>query len=148
MGTVIIQKGAEDKISDGKYSMFRKTIYVVTVSIAIVSKEEGSPRRCGGQGDVLSGMLATFLAWGRFLHSQQQSKQQQQQPDEGEEEWEGSTTALHLLAGYGACMLLKKCAVRAFMKHKRSTTTPNIIEEIGPVFEEHFPALSSPDSKL
>ncbi len=28
-----------------------------------VSGEESAPRRCGGQGDVLSGAAATFAAW-------------------------------------------------------------------------------------
>ena len=25
--------------------------------------EKGSPRRCGGQGDITAGTIATFLAW-------------------------------------------------------------------------------------
>jgi hypothetical protein len=32
--------------------------------------EGGSPRRCGGQGDVLAGTLATFLAWASIAKSQ------------------------------------------------------------------------------
>ena len=30
---------------------------------ALVCDGEGSPRRCGGQGDLLAGSTATFLAW-------------------------------------------------------------------------------------
>lgn len=44
-----------------------------------------------------------------------------------------------LLAGYGACFLTRTCSKEAFKKHKRATTTPNIIEEIGPVFDQNFP---------
>jgi ATP-dependent NAD(P)H-hydrate dehydratase len=28
-------------------------------------KEPGGLKRCGGQGDILSGMTGTFLAWGK-----------------------------------------------------------------------------------
>ena len=26
-------------------------------------KEKGSPRRCGGQGDILAGAIGVFFAW-------------------------------------------------------------------------------------
>jgi len=50
-GIVILQKGAQDIISNG-----RRTEIVDT---------EGGLKRCGGQGDILSGNLGTFLAWGK-----------------------------------------------------------------------------------
>lgn len=33
---------------------------------ALVCEEEGSPRRCGGQGDMLSGFTATFAHWAKL----------------------------------------------------------------------------------
>ncbi|KAI9843726.1 MAG: hypothetical protein M1838_002489 [Thelocarpon superellum] len=48
-GVTIIQKGALDYISDG--------------SETLVSDLEGGFKRSGGQGDTLTGSLATFLAW-------------------------------------------------------------------------------------
>lgn len=48
-GVVIIQKGARDYISNGRDTM--------TVDL------EGGRKRCGGQGDTLTGSIATFLAW-------------------------------------------------------------------------------------
>ena len=48
-GLTIIQKGVHDIISNGSD----------TLACDLV----GSPRRAGGQGDTLSGCLATFLAW-------------------------------------------------------------------------------------
>ncbi len=30
---------------------------------AVTCDEEGSPRRCGGQGDLLAGTLGTFVGW-------------------------------------------------------------------------------------
>jgi len=46
----IILKGEFDKISDGE--------------AIVICNEPGSNRRCGGQGDLLTGMIATFLHFG------------------------------------------------------------------------------------
>ena len=48
-GVTIIQKGVQDVISNGKDTM--------------VCAIEGGLKRCGGQGDVLTGVLGTLLAW-------------------------------------------------------------------------------------
>ncbi|KAH3833372.1 hypothetical protein DPMN_106679 [Dreissena polymorpha] len=45
----IVQKGASDIISDGNQ--------------VLVCSSEGSARRCGGQGDLLSGSMGTFAYW-------------------------------------------------------------------------------------
>lgn len=50
-GVTIIQKGPHDYISNGKYTL--------TCDIP------GGLKRSGGQGDTLTGSLATFLAWRR-----------------------------------------------------------------------------------
>ncbi len=48
-GVVVVQKGQVDRVSDGK------TTLVVDV--------EGGRKRSGGQGDTLTGSIATFLGW-------------------------------------------------------------------------------------
>lgn len=48
-GVTIIQKGPRDYISNGSYTL--------------VCDVEGGLKRSGGQGDTLTGSLATFLAW-------------------------------------------------------------------------------------
>lgn len=48
-GVTIIQKGAQDYISNGEYTF--------------VSDIPGGLKRSGGQGDTLTGTLATFLGW-------------------------------------------------------------------------------------
>lgn len=48
-GVTIIQKGPKDYISNGERTL--------------VSDIEGGLKRSGGQGDTLTGSLATFLAW-------------------------------------------------------------------------------------
>lgn len=48
-GVTVVQKGARDWISNGERTM--------------VSDLEGGRKRSGGQGDTLTGSLATFLGW-------------------------------------------------------------------------------------
>lgn len=48
-GVTIIQKGKQDYISNGK--------------VTLVDDLEGGKKRSGGQGDTLTGSVATFLAW-------------------------------------------------------------------------------------
>lgn len=49
-GVTILEKGGKDAISNGKHTIFVDA--------------PGSLKRCGGQGDVLSGAAGTLLAWG------------------------------------------------------------------------------------
>ncbi|XP_057670389.1 ATP-dependent (S)-NAD(P)H-hydrate dehydratase [Diorhabda carinulata] len=74
----------------------------------------GSPRRCGGQGDLLGGSLATFLHWAIL---------------KGEEP---------AVACYAAARLTRECNARAFAKHGRSMTTSDMIQEIHGVFEDFY----------
>ncbi|XP_013413089.1 ATP-dependent (S)-NAD(P)H-hydrate dehydratase [Lingula anatina] len=48
----IVQKGDHDVISDGNK--------------VLVCSAEGGPRRCGGQGDLLSGTMGTFVHWANW----------------------------------------------------------------------------------
>ncbi|KAK4405690.1 ATP-dependent (S)-NAD(P)H-hydrate dehydratase [Sesamum angolense] len=50
-GVTILRKGGSDFISNGE------TVSAVSTF--------GSPRRCGGQGDILSGSVAVFISWAR-----------------------------------------------------------------------------------
>ena len=49
-------------------------------------------------------------------------------------------------AAYTGCLLTRRFAKAAFAKHKRSMTAPDLIEEIGGVFEEFCPAEPGSDS--
>jgi ATP-dependent NAD(P)H-hydrate dehydratase len=48
-GVTVLEKGGKDYISNGEYTF--------------ISDLEGGRKRSGGQGDTLTGSLATFLAW-------------------------------------------------------------------------------------
>lgn len=71
----------------------------------------GSPRRCGGQGDVLSGSLATFLHWA----------------SRAEEAGECSNPGAEIIAAWGAARLTRACAELAFTQCGRSSTTTDMI---------------------
>ncbi|KAL0876467.1 hypothetical protein Bca101_026172 [Brassica carinata] len=106
-GVTILRKGRSDLISNGEI-----------VSIY------GSPRRCGGQGDILSGSVAVFLSWAQQLIS-------------GHESLLENPAILGCIAASG---LLRKAASLAFAKHKRSTLTSDIIECLGASLEDICPA--------
>jgi ATP-dependent NAD(P)H-hydrate dehydratase len=117
-GVTIVQKGKTDYISDGK--------------TVLSSDYFGSPRRCGGQGDVLSGCTACFVSWARDFWSKADS--------EGRKFVEqricSNPTMVGALAG---SLLCRKAAANAFAQHKRSTVTGNIIECLGHSMDELFP---------
>ncbi|XP_040480538.1 ATP-dependent (S)-NAD(P)H-hydrate dehydratase isoform X3 [Ursus maritimus] len=103
----VVQKGERDVISDGEQ--------------VLECAQEGSSRRCGGQGDLLSGALGVLVHWA--LHA-------------GPEKTNGSSPLL--LAAMGACSLVRQCSRQAFQKHGRSTTTTDMIAEVGPAFRILF----------
>lgn len=53
-GVTIIQKGPHDYISNG--------------TVTLIVDLEGGKKRSGGQGDTLTGSIATFLGWRRAYH--------------------------------------------------------------------------------
>ncbi len=88
-GITIVQKGREDYISNGKETD------IVNI--------RGGLKRCGGQGDVLSGCLATMLGWKKVYQ---------------ERIWDHDNSLsgpeLTLLAAYGACTVTRYCSRIAF----------------------------------
>lgn len=108
----VLEKGKVDVVSDG-------------TSTATVD-QEGSPRRCGGQGDVLSGTTGTFFAWAHkyYLARTMERAQLAHSPS--------------IMAAMCSSRLTRKCANMAFAKTKRSTLTTDIIREIGAAFEELY----------
>lgn len=107
----IVQKGFQDVISDGEST--------------VVCKEPGSPRRCGGQGDLLSGSMGTFTYW---AHSYCSNSAREKLPYNAT-----------IVAAVGACMLTRKCNWLAFQKYARSTLTSDMIAEIRTAFSILFP---------
>ena len=73
-GVTVLQKGAKDIISSdttGDEADLRESrmegadVESEKVQETVEVDIEGGLKRCGGQGDVLSGCVGTFMAWGR-----------------------------------------------------------------------------------
>lgn len=94
--------------------------------------EAGSPRRCGGQGDLLTGILAVFLTWASSIRW-------------GDREAEGDDARVLAevppvqAAALAASTVLRLSAHHAFSTHKRATTTPDILKCIGPAMQALAP---------
>ncbi|KAL7999504.1 putative ATP-dependent (S)-NAD(P)H-hydrate dehydratase, ribokinase [Plasmopara halstedii] len=104
---VILQKGNVDTFSDG--------------TITLVNAEFGCPRRCGGQGDILSGAIATFAAW---------TKQADLDDNDGN---------ILLLAAYGGSLVTRASSKFAFDEHQRSMTAPDVLRSLSKGFVKAFP---------
>ncbi|KAG8517006.1 ATP-dependent (S)-NAD(P)H-hydrate dehydratase, partial [Galemys pyrenaicus] len=103
----VVRKGAPDLISDGQQ--------------VLVCDRLGSGRRCGGQGDLLSGSLGVLAHWALLA---------------GPEKTSGSSPLL--LAAFGACSLTRQCNHQAFQKHGRASTTSDMVAELGAAFHTLF----------
>lgn len=82
----------------------------------IICDVQGSPRRCGGQGDVLSGIAGIFAAWASFTKDPVMLEN----------------------AAVAASGLTRQCSRLAFNKYKRSMVAGNLIEFLGPAFQDIF----------
>ncbi|XP_055371955.1 ATP-dependent (S)-NAD(P)H-hydrate dehydratase [Condylostylus longicornis] len=103
-GVTILEKGRNDRI------------YMPKTNEKFELPPGGSGRRCGGQGDLLAGALATFYHWA--LESEEQNPE--------------------LLAISAASYLIKQSNSYAFQKFGRSVLASDMIKEIHNVFDDYF----------
>lgn len=118
-GLTIIEKGKEDRISNGKTTL--------------TNSLKGGLKRVSGQGDTLSGTLATMLAWKLAF--------QKDLWDHGES---FSEDDLFLLAAYGASSVTRYASRKAFEAHGRAVLTSHIGEQVGVAYKDLFDS-SSPE---
>ena len=109
-GPVVVRKGPTDLVCDG--------------SSVLANCEAGSLKRSGGQGDVLAGTIATLLGWARTAAPRLPL----------------DAPSAPVLAAYTGCVLTRRFSAAAFARHRRSMTAPDMIDTIGPVFEDFCPA--------
>ncbi|KAI9272883.1 Ribokinase-like protein [Phascolomyces articulosus] len=124
-GVTIVQKGRVDLITNGQEGKQIFYHYENFVFLFYRCETEGGLRRVGGQGDILSGTLGTFLAWGRLY-------------EEGV--WEHGNGVdpkdITMLAAWGACSLTRDSSRRAFQKYRRAMLTSHMLDEIGVSYEK------------
>jgi ATP-dependent NAD(P)H-hydrate dehydratase len=114
-GPLIVQKGSSDVISNGY--------------VDIICSEQGSLRRAGGQGDVLSGTIATYIAWcSRRISSNVSINTEKQQYTTSD-----GTAALSplMMAAYGGCLTTRIASRHAFEKQGRAMGATDVIAELG-----------------
>ncbi|KAI5804932.1 Ribokinase-like protein [Geopyxis carbonaria] len=112
-GVTVVQKGQQDLISNGKQTL--------------VCDVPGGLKRSGGQGDTLTGTLATFLAWKKAYQDRL---------------WDHdnslSESELIALAAFGAAAVTRTCSRRAFEKKGRALQALDLSTEVPAAFEELF----------
>eukprot|EP01012_Entosiphon_sulcatum_P004203 TRINITY_DN11581_c0_g1_i2.p1 TRINITY_DN11581_c0_g1~~TRINITY_DN11581_c0_g1_i2.p1 ORF type:complete len:335 (-),score=45.82 TRINITY_DN11581_c0_g1_i2:6-986(-) len=91
---------------------------MATAREALSCDAPGSQRRCGGQGDLLSGAVSTFMAWSSIVEGGAQKP---------------------LDACFAACFFIRCVANRSWVTHKRSVTANDMLGIVGPTFEELWP---------
>ncbi|KAF8651598.1 hypothetical protein AX16_004688 [Volvariella volvacea WC 439] len=136
-GVTVLQKGAKDVISvDTTGATSEEDLDKSQLHGADANREstketvevdvEGGLKRCGGQGDVLSGLVGTFMAWGKNY--------------EGGVFGDRSipTSRMPFLAAIGGSMVTRTASRRAFNKEGRSLVTEDMLSEIGKSFAEVF----------
>ncbi|KAL7945860.1 Ribokinase-like protein [Trichoderma barbatum] len=110
-GVTIIQKGQKDFISNG--------------DITIVSDVEGGKKRSGGQGDTLTGAVATFLGW-RKAYLDGLWKDHEKPALEADE--------MMGLAAFGGSAVTRECSRLAFIKKGRSLQASDLTDEVHTAF--------------
>lgn len=127
---VIIQ--TVQKLSEklGGVTILRKSDKEVIVegNEYVVNDLKGSVRRVGGQGDTLTGCIATFVNWSYHYN---------------DEMWkiEGDKLSPQdsmLLAIYGASCVVRLASFKAYKKHGRSLQTSNIQSYLGEAYNELY----------
>ncbi|KAI8319595.1 Ribokinase-like protein [Martensiomyces pterosporus] len=112
-GVTLVRKGKFDIITNGDR--------------LFVCDETGGLRRCGGQGDILSGATATFLAWGErykagaWKHS----------GDIKDED-------IPMLAAFAACMITRHASFLAYDECGRATQSTSVLEQVDIAFDNKF----------
>ncbi|CAF0874228.1 unnamed protein product [Adineta steineri] len=99
---------------------------------------DGSPRRCGGQGDLLAGALAASYYW----TVKNGDQNQQSSPDKSSKTTEQQANTSKLtpaqIAAYAASTLIRTSSQASFNRHGRSMISTDVLKEIGPTFTKLF----------
>ncbi|GJJ70784.1 ATP-dependent NAD(P)H-hydrate dehydratase [Entomortierella parvispora] len=112
-GVIIVQKGSIDLMSNGE------KVHAAT--------NDGGLKRSGGQGDVLTGIIATSLAWGVGYQKGIWKHSSEVKEDD-----------IAMTACFGACLINRQCSQLAFKKHGRAMQASDVLEQIGPFFEMFY----------
>jgi len=116
-GVAVLQKGESDIIAVNTEGEQSEVVVVQT---------PGGMKRCGGQGDILSGGVGAFLAWAKCYESGAFG-------DNGI-----PVSRMPMLAAVAGSTLTREVSRRAFVKEGRAVVTQDMLKEIGGAFVEVF----------
>ncbi|OZJ04020.1 hypothetical protein BZG36_03760 [Bifiguratus adelaidae] len=100
---------------------------LLTKSAVFMCDAVGGLKRVGGQGDILSGAIATFLAWGKAYQDKVWEHDSSIAPED-----------ISLYAGWAGCRLVRECAHLAYEKHGRAVLTSDMALEVGEAYRRVF----------
>ncbi|KAL8414998.1 hypothetical protein RB594_005995 [Gaeumannomyces avenae] len=112
-GVTVVQKGGKDIIAGGGGAS------------ALVVDLEGGLKRSGGQGDTLTGCIATMLGWRKAALDGLWEGSEAGMVDEGESV---------RLAAFGGCAVTRECSRLAFARRGRSLQASDLTEEVHQAF--------------
>lgn len=145
-GVTIVQKGRVDYISDGGGRAGSNGDGGDGESDGaygtLVSDLEGGRKRSGGQGDTLTGAIATFLAWRKAYMDGLWDVTVSAYPGHGEkpspEEKRLGHRELIGLAAFAGSAITRECSRLAFAKHGRSLQASDLTDEVHTAFMNLF----------
>lgn len=121
-GVTILQKGPTDIVSTNTLVTKGAKGEVETIEVDV----KGGLKRCGGQGDILSGTVGAFLAWGKCYEIG--AFGDKSLPSE----------RIPILASVGGSMVTRTTSKIAFQRQGRSLVTQDMLGDIGQAFREVF----------
>ncbi|RDA89973.1 hypothetical protein CP533_0864 [Ophiocordyceps camponoti-saundersi (nom. inval.)] len=115
-GVTVVQKGAVDLISNGR--------------LTLADDIEGGRKRSAGQGDTLTGAIATFLGWRKaYLDGIWDG-------DDGDDRLSEEETIG--LAAFGGSAITRECSRLAFVRKGRSLQASDLTDEVHNAFMALF----------
>lgn len=124
-GVTIIQKGRTDFVSNGRTTL--------------AGDVEGGRKRSGGQGDTLTGAVATFLAW-RKAYLDRIWDIGPDPPLSGDD--------MVGLAAFGGSAVTRECSRLTFLNKGRSLQASDLTDEVHSAFMRLFGEVDGDSSKL
>lgn len=109
LGVTILAKGKIDIICNSEVNMF-------------TDEQSGSDRRCGGQGDILSGLAGVYLHW---INQSNKNVMGGNKPIDNPVAW----------AAYLAAITTRKCNELAFQEHKQGMLASHMTSKIQDALE-------------
>ncbi|KAL6949757.1 hypothetical protein ACO0QE_000415 [Hanseniaspora vineae] len=138
-GLTILEKGKNDKIISTKLSS--DSSHEENPQILENTVESHCLKRCGGQGDTLTGCLATQLGWCNILLKDDETARN----DKGKKHviWPDrerleSFSEYKVLSAYVASTVVKLASSKAFAEKYRAMQTTDLNNKVGEAFYEMF----------